>query len=1627
MRKLHSEKPLLYLIFFLMITLVFGPVNLTHADETVTDYVYERLDNTSIIINDSDSLPFDYEIRTNHETGEQFVEIRGYTGTEQALVIPETIEDLPVERISHGALSDNSVITSVVVPDTVITIDSNAFRDCENLESVTIGAGLTHLGGSVFAGSRNLISVTFSGNQLESIGNFAFLDCESLESIVLPDSVTTMGVGIFRRCSSLRSAILPANLSTISSDLFNGCSSLESIVIPAPVQTIGDSAFYECAALSSVTLPSGIVSIESQAFRGCRSLEEIHLPNSLTTIAVGSFMETGLKHITIPDQLTRIESSTFSDCSDLESVMLGSNVTSIGGRAFFNCSQITSINMPDSVTLIENDAFGGCTALTSIDLSSELITMGNSVFANCTSLKDIDIPDKVTSIGTAAFFGCTSLTSVDLPENLTVINQNLFSGCTSLQEVSLGLNVTHIGTGSFQNSGITTLSLPDSLVEIGMDSFRDCGSLDTITIPGLVETVGHRAFYNAPSLQSAYFLGDAPEMGDFVFYLNHPDFKVYYYQGATGFTTPTWQGNPSVEIDETVAPTISQKSVERTDPHTALVVFTSSHSGSYFYEAVEKGADQPVLDVSGEGHACIVGDNQISLAGLTPGEKDLYVQVRSELGSLSNLLKIDIPTSMHQLTYTSGPGGTVTGETSQTVSYGNSGSPVEAIPDPGYVFTGWSDGILVNPRIDENITGDIDVTAHFSMKGYRVLYLTSGDGFIEGNADQTVFHGQDGSAVKAVANAGSEFWEWSDGETNPERQERNVSEDMTITAVFRTHRTLHVKQTATGSEDGTSWANAFTDLQDALGEARKGDQIWVAKGVYYPAADASDRHATFRMKDGVSLYGGFVGGESSLTQRDWKANPTVLSGDLDRNDNTNAEGVVTAPTNIAGNNAYTVVSAVDVGADTTLDGFVITAGKSDGEQSDPLEYWFGGGIYLENASPVLQNLKITGCYGGGIYASESDPSLTDVAIKSNHGIGMYNDHSSPSLTRVLFEANTGIDQNNSGGGMLNISSNPSLYQVDFIRNGDFFARSPGYGGGMANSQSSPTLVNVSFKGNYSYWEGGGVRNTGNSHPTLTNVLISGNATGQRGGGMYNSSSSPEMINVTFSKNYSGVFGGALFNRNNSNPTLTNSIIWNHMASMQPAYNIMWNDNATPVFSHSIIKDSGGSTNWNSYFGTDGGNNWEIDPGFVHETVGYSNTGSTTGDYRLKPDSPAINAGDNNVVTSTTDLDGNPRIDDGIVDLGPYEYQSKPDTLAVVANTAQLNTALANPSITTVRFSSSITANINTDRLVNLDFDNHILTGNITFNTFDAGGMILDGSAEPSITGDLTVYAPNASVVNNVKVGGTIFIQDVADSTWEENADGNDLVIDLQSGTDTVIINGNVNTLMVNSSGDGLNLIINGSVERAEFNAPSEVTGAGNIQSALINSEDVNLDEDPAHIEKPVPIEEPISEPDPPTERERSGRRTSALPMPVSDEEEIPYITADPEDDEMDPVESTTILLFIDSNVGMVNDQELIMDVAPFINEEVGRTMIPVKFIAESLGAEVHWLPETRQVRIHHDKAEVLLTIDSSEAMVNETMVQFPTPSVIIDNRAFVPLRSFCEVLEAIVSWDENERSITIKQ
>ncbi len=161
--------------------------------------------------------------------------------------------------------------------------------------------------------------------------------------------------------------------------------------------------------------------------------------------------------------------------------------------------------------------------------------------------------------------------------------------------------------------------------------------------------------------------------------------------------------------------------------------------------------------------------------------------------------------NQYTLTYSAGANGSITGNISQTVNHGTSGTVVTAVPNTGYHFVSWSDSSTSNPRTDTSVTGNISVTANFAINTYTLTYTAGSNGTITGTSPQTVNHGANGAAVTAVPNTGYHFTQWSDGVLTASRTDLNVTTDISVTASFAINTyTLTYNAGANGTISGNS-------------------------------------------------------------------------------------------------------------------------------------------------------------------------------------------------------------------------------------------------------------------------------------------------------------------------------------------------------------------------------------------------------------------------------------------------------------------------------------------------------------------------------------------------------------------------------------------------------------------------------------------------------------------------------------------------------------------------------------------------------------------------------------------------------------------------------------------------------
>lgn len=406
-----------------------------------------------------------------------------------------------------------SLLTDLVVPESVTAINYKQFYNFDCLKSITLHDGVTSIGNYAFYGCDNLTSATL-GEGLTEIGTYAFYGCALLEKIAIPEGVTSIKKSAFEGCAALEEVTLPSTIKTLEEAAFKNCAALQSIDLSS-TETIGIYAFYCCYDLAEVTFGADLASINDFAFYNCSKL----------------------KSVVIPDAAVAIGSSAFYYCRALAKVDLGTNVVSIADRAFASCAKLQQVSFFGTLTFIGSYAFSDCTSLVTVEIPDTVTEIGTNAFAYETSLVRVTLGSGLTTIGASAFYGCKQLYEVvnhsaieltlgattngyvayyandiitdEADSKLTIENGLMIYDGTELiryvgegGEVVIPDTVTKIDAGAFQDSAVTSVKMGNEITTIGDNAFRDCAALESVTLSEKLETLGTYAFYGCKALKT---------------------------------------------------------------------------------------------------------------------------------------------------------------------------------------------------------------------------------------------------------------------------------------------------------------------------------------------------------------------------------------------------------------------------------------------------------------------------------------------------------------------------------------------------------------------------------------------------------------------------------------------------------------------------------------------------------------------------------------------------------------------------------------------------------------------------------------------------------------------------------------------------------------------------------------------------------------------------------------------------------------------------------------------------------------------------------------------------------------------------------------------------------------------
>ncbi len=444
------------------------------------------------------------------------------------------------------------------VPSHITYIAAQAFRNCDQLQSVIIPLGIKGIGSYAFENAYYLQDLVYVGTEDEwgavqrgegwdySMGSYTSYNTYSiryLNGIYDPDasesytpglsftynsSTGTYYVGNYNGTETsvtIPSTYLGTPVTGIADNAFDGNNyssntKITDVKIPESITEIGYRAFYCCSSISTIEIPASVTKIGLEAFESCSSLSSVTFANGiqLAEIPEECFSSTGIEALYIPDSVVRISSNAFNSCESLKTVSATSQskLKEIKSYAFGYCYAIENLNLTGSVTEVNDYAFYDVQNIKILSAPPEVIqylgncnnieeitvvgsgAYGTSNMQNHTALKRVTFGDGITSISNSAFYGCSALEYVYLGSSLETIGSDAFAGCEALESITIPENVTTIGSSAFSGcSALTEITLPEGLTLISDYTFNGTTSLTAIEIPSSVASIGSYSFANS--------------------------------------------------------------------------------------------------------------------------------------------------------------------------------------------------------------------------------------------------------------------------------------------------------------------------------------------------------------------------------------------------------------------------------------------------------------------------------------------------------------------------------------------------------------------------------------------------------------------------------------------------------------------------------------------------------------------------------------------------------------------------------------------------------------------------------------------------------------------------------------------------------------------------------------------------------------------------------------------------------------------------------------------------------------------------------------------------------------------------------------------------------------------------
>ena len=411
--------------------------------------------------------------------------VTGLTGVAEqskltSLTIPENITE-----IETRAFKGNKDVQSIYIPESVVTIGSDAFSNCTNLSEINVdinNSEYSSLDGVLYNKNITTLIAYPIGKKdtefvfmdsIDAVNEGAFLNCANIKKVKVSSLEKWCAIDFYNR---------DANPLVYSHELYINDTKLTNLVIPNNILRIKDYTFMGLTGLQTLTIPQGIQTIGYQAFYGCSEITSVDMSSATS--------------------LTQISGMAFGRCYKLSNITFAENskLTSIGNYAFSDCSSLKEIKIPNSVTdlgtssIFSSGIFSGCSSLESLTIPyvGDKNYATNQLGVSACSLGYLFSDREFEGSSLVRFVYSSSLNNYYIPTSLkTVIvtgdklSSGAFSGCATIENVILTGNVTSISKNAFYNcSSLKQVVLPETVSSIGEYAFFNCSNLESLVIPG---------------------------------------------------------------------------------------------------------------------------------------------------------------------------------------------------------------------------------------------------------------------------------------------------------------------------------------------------------------------------------------------------------------------------------------------------------------------------------------------------------------------------------------------------------------------------------------------------------------------------------------------------------------------------------------------------------------------------------------------------------------------------------------------------------------------------------------------------------------------------------------------------------------------------------------------------------------------------------------------------------------------------------------------------------------------------------------------------------------------------------------------------------------------------------------